>query len=77
MEYEFSAANIKGNIIEIPEYIIAQIPKNSKIKMAFDGVPKDSHETKWDFAISHDKFWTELGILPDIDLSDVEAYEIE
>ena len=73
--YEFNA-NIKGDSIKIPKSIKSKIPAKCKIMILFEETPEAKKE-KWDFAISHDEFWAELGITPDTDLSDVEAYEIE
>jgi len=75
MAYEFNA-NIKGNSIKIPEYIKSKIPPKCKVMILFDELPEQKKD-KWDFAISHDEFWADLGITSDTDLSDVEAYEIE
>ena len=85
--YEFSAdiSDIQSNIIKIPSHIKLKVPPSSKCKVTllFDDIDdelvakSEDKEEKWSFAISHDEFWERLGITPNMDLSDVEEYEIE
>ena len=73
--YEFNA-DIQENMIKIPEYLQLKIPLKCKVMILFEEI-SENKENNWDFAIPHDEFWAELGITPDIDLSDTEEYEIE
>jgi len=85
--YEFNESNIKGNKLEIPEYIISMIPKNSKLTLTvekFDEQSEDEYLLELAEArlksnkptISHEEMWKKLGIT-EKDLENVEADEFE
>ena len=86
IEYEFNA-NINGNIIEIPEYIMSKITKNVKVTLTPQEYGEDA-EDEYLIAlaeerlksnkptISHEEMWHRLGITEE-DLENVEADEFE
>ena len=42
--YEFNESNIKGNKLEIPEYIISKIPKNGKLTLTVEGFDEQAED---------------------------------
>ena len=61
MAYKISTANIKGNMLEIPEYIISQIPKNSNLTLSFQGIDEQA-EDEYLLALAEERLKNGSGI---------------